>query len=124
MRADQRQLLRGWRIPVRQIGRDIAPSGIQDENIIPFLLTLKRPTLFTHDDGFFHSALAHARYSLVWLDMKDIEAALYVRRLLKHPRFNTQAKRMCTVARVHPGGIQFWPRNRAVLQKLNWLEPR
>lgn len=124
MRADQRELLRRWRIPVRHIGRDIAPSGIQDEEIIPFLRTLKRPTLFTHDDGFFHSDLAHARYCLVWLATKDIEAALYVRRVLKHPHFKTQAKRMGMVARAHPGGIHFWQRNHAALQKVAWSESR
>jgi hypothetical protein len=34
-RADPRLLLTRWRIPFRQIGRDIAPSGIKDVNIIP-----------------------------------------------------------------------------------------
>lgn len=124
MRADQRELLRRWGIPVRQIGRDVAPSGIQDAEIIPFLHTLKRPTLFTHDEGFFDADFAHSHYCLVWLDTRDIEAALYVRRFLKHPRSNTQAKRLGTVARVHPGGVHFWPRHHAALQKIGWSESR
>jgi hypothetical protein len=51
VRADQRLLLARWRIPYRQIGRDIAPASIKDENILPYLHNLKRPTLFTHDRG-------------------------------------------------------------------------
>jgi hypothetical protein len=35
----QRQLLRSWRIRVRQIGVDSSRKGIQDDEIIPFLLT-------------------------------------------------------------------------------------
>jgi hypothetical protein len=39
MREDQRRILKDWRIQFRQIGRELAISGIKDENIIPFLLT-------------------------------------------------------------------------------------
>ena len=109
--------IKGSRFPIR-----IYHS--RDDEIIPFLCTLKRPTLFTHDDGFFHSDFAHARYCLVWLDVKDIEAAPYVRRFLKHPRFHTQAKRMGVVARVHPGGIHFWQRNHVALQRVSWAGSR
>jgi hypothetical protein len=38
--ASQRQLLRSWRIRVRQIGYDLAQKGISDEQIIPFLRVL------------------------------------------------------------------------------------
>ena len=51
MRDDQRDLLARWKIPFRQIGREVAHSGIKDPQIL--LLTLKRPALFTHDRGFF-----------------------------------------------------------------------
>lgn len=33
----QRQLLRSWRIRVRQIGHEIGRAGMQDEEIVPFL---------------------------------------------------------------------------------------
>ena len=42
--ASQRQRLRSWRITVQQIGVDIARKGLQDEEIIPFLHQLHRPT--------------------------------------------------------------------------------
>ncbi|HXP63517.1 MAG TPA: hypothetical protein VN829_23640 [Dongiaceae bacterium] len=60
----QRQLLRGWRVPVRQIGHELGHKGLQDEELVPFLLTLRRPTLFTRDLGFYDRALCHLRYSV------------------------------------------------------------
>lgn len=48
----QRQRLRNWRIRARQIGYDITRKGIQDEDIIPFLRSLRRPTFVTLDGGF------------------------------------------------------------------------
>ena len=38
--ASQRQLLRSWRIRVRQIGYDIAQKGISDEQIFAVILTV------------------------------------------------------------------------------------
>jgi hypothetical protein len=120
VRADQRLLLARWRIPFRQIGKDIAASGIKDENLIPFLHGLKCPTLFTHDQDFFNRQLLHPSYALAWLDVSDIEAAIYIRRFLKHPRFSTSARRRGIVARVHPGGVHFWQRHLPVLQNAPW----
>jgi hypothetical protein len=99
-------------------------SGIKDENIIPFLHGLKRPTLFTHDQGFFRRELLHPRYGLVWLDVSDIEAANYIRRFLRHVRFNTKARRLGIVARAHHDGIDFYQRNRPGLQRLAWPSER
>lgn len=42
---DQRLLLKSWRIRACQIGRDVGRAGIKDEQIIPLLLKLRRPTL-------------------------------------------------------------------------------
>ena len=36
------------------------------------------------------------------------QAAEFIRRFLKHPAFDTQAKRMGTVARVHADGLLYW----------------
>src|SRR5688572_7222203 len=69
MRQDQRRILADWHIAFRQIGREVATAGFKDGQIIPFLLTLKRPTFFTHDQGFFKFRLCHPRYSLVWLNV-------------------------------------------------------
>ncbi|HKQ38405.1 MAG TPA: hypothetical protein VJ063_10030 [Verrucomicrobiae bacterium] len=120
VRTDQRNLLKKWRIHVRQIGKDIAPAGIQDELIIPFLLTLKRPTLFTEDQGFFNRTLVHRAYALIWLDVGDIEVAEYIRRFLRHRRFNTHSKRLGAVARVRHGAVHFWQYPIPRLQKEKW----
>jgi len=61
----QRQWLRSWRMPVRQIGQQLGIKGMQDEELIPFLLTLRRPTLFTRDLGLYSRSLCHARYCVV-----------------------------------------------------------
>jgi hypothetical protein len=57
----QRQLLRGWRIPTRHIGYDAGRKEMTAEEIIPFLLTLRRPTFFTFDWVFYTYDLCHAR---------------------------------------------------------------
>jgi len=106
--ASQRQRLRSWRIPVRQIGVDIARKGLQDEEILPFLHHLRRPTFFTRDRGFYRREVCHQQYGLVCLEVAPEEVAVFVRRVLRHPRLNTQAKRMGTVVRVSHRGLGVW----------------
>jgi hypothetical protein len=103
---DQRLLLRSWRIRAYQVGRDVGRTGIKDEQIIPLLLKLRRPTFFTRDLGFFAPKLSHARYGIVCLAVGSDEAASFVRRFLRHPSFRTQAKRLGRVTRVSQVGIR------------------
>ena len=35
IRDDQRTLLREWRIPFRQVGKEISRTGVKDEDLIP-----------------------------------------------------------------------------------------
>jgi hypothetical protein len=49
----QRQLLRGWRISLRQIGVDMGHKGLSDDAIIVLLHRLPRPTFITRDDDFY-----------------------------------------------------------------------
>ncbi len=104
----QRQLLRSWRIRPQQIGYETGRKGMQDEEIIPFLHQLRRPTFFTLDDDFDRRELCHAGYCLVFINAGQYEAASFVRRVLRHTQFYTQAKRMGTVMRVSPMGITVW----------------
>lgn len=122
VREDQRRLLDQWRIRFRQIGKEVVPSGTQDPDIIPWLHSLKTPTLFTHDHGFFNARWCHPGYCLVYLDVSDIEAAVIIRRFLRHTRFNTHAKRMGVVARACHACIQFWQWKQAALQRVEWPE--
>jgi hypothetical protein len=117
---DQRDLLRAWGIPCRVVGQDIAQLSIGDDNILVLLQHLKQPTFFTRDDDFFQRELCHPGYGLFWLDVAPEEAALFVRRVLRHPRFATKASRLGIVARAHHDGLQFWQRNRAARQRTTW----
>jgi hypothetical protein len=45
---------------------------------------------------------------------------MFIRRVLRHPRFGTKASRMGIVARVHHDGIEFWQRNRPGSQRVAW----
>jgi hypothetical protein len=101
----QRQLLRGWRIRVRQIGFDVGRAGMKDEEIPALLLGLSRPTLFTLDQGFYRRDPCHAGYCIVCLEVGDAEAATFVRKVLRQPTFNTVAKRMGRIARVTHNGL-------------------
>jgi len=103
--SDQRHLLQNWRIFVHQIGDDIGRKGMQDEEIVPLLHQLNHPTFFTRDGDFYYRHLCHSRYCLVYLDIGRYEVASFVRRLLRHQQFDTQAKRMGAVIRVFHGGI-------------------
>lgn len=104
----QSQLLKSWRIRIRQIGVDISRKGIKDDEIIPFLLAQRHPTFFTRDLGFYNFRLCHARYSIVCLAVGQYEVARFIRRFLRYPHFNTQRKRMGKVIRVSSSGLQYW----------------
>jgi len=104
----QRQLLEGWRISIKQIGINTGRSGMKDNEIIPFLQGLRRPTFFTRDDGFFKPQLCHVRYGLIYLDVEKSETSIFIRRLLKHSELNTQVKRMGNVIRVSHAGLACW----------------
>ena len=106
--ASLRQRLRSWRIPVRQIGVDIARKGLQDEEILPFLHHLHRPTFFTRDRGFYRREVCHRQYGIVYLEVVPEEVAIFVRRVLRHPTLNTQAKRMGAVVRASHRGLGLW----------------
>lgn len=116
----QRELLEGWRIKVRQIGVNVGRKGMLDEEIIPLLQTLRRPTFFTRDDDFNERNLCHAKYCLVYLAVEKPEIASFVRRLLRHPDFKTQVRRMGKVLCVSHAGIAVWQRHQLRQQQVAW----
>jgi hypothetical protein len=118
----QTALLESWRIHFKQIGIGTGRLGMTDTDIIPLLLTEHLPTFFTRDRGFYNPRLCHSKYCLVVLDVRRDEAASFTRRLLRHPAFNTRAKRMGKVVRVTRARISF----RSVTEtrrelKLSWF---
>jgi hypothetical protein len=116
----QRQLLRSWRIPIRQIGYEVGRAGMKDDEIIPLLHQLRRPTFFSLDLGFYRRTNGHARYCIVCLDVGDYDAATFLRRLLKHPFFDSEAKRLNRVVRLSYVGITFWQTGSAGEQRVSW----
>jgi len=106
--ANQRERLNSWRIQIRHVGYDIRKQGLLDDAIVPFLLELRRPTFFTRDLDFYNRNLCHARYCLVCLVVGQYEVATFVRRVLRHPEFDTYAKRMGKVIRVTRINISVW----------------
>ena len=116
--------LRERRIAVRQIGPDLAAAGLGDDNVVPLLHHLKRPTFFTRDRDFWKRELAHARYCLVFLDIPEHEGqvAEAIRRFLRHPRFQATARRMGRVVRVHADGVDFYSLGKTRLERVPWIE--
>ena len=115
----QAEDLRRLGVRVRHIGRDIGHSGMQDPEIFTMLHGLRRPTLFTLDRDFSGPYVCHPGYCLVYLPVRDDHAARFVRRVLRHPALNTQAKRMGAVIRASEAGLRVWRRNDAE-QALAW----
>jgi hypothetical protein len=117
----QWQLLRSWRIRALLIGRDISEKGIEDDDLIGFLIQQRRPTFVTRDEGFYSRKLCHARYCLVYLAVRPNESAPFVRRFLRHPRFNTRAQRLGAVIRVSSAGLQMWRLHETQESFLSWV---
>jgi hypothetical protein len=119
----QRQLLRTWRIPHRQIGQDIGQKGMKDqEQIIPLLQSLVGPVLFTRDMGFYNWRLCHQKYCIACLAVAANEVAVFIRRFLRHSQFDAKAKRMGKVVRLSQTGISFWRLNFQKEERLVWRE--
>lgn len=113
--------LRARKLHFRQIGKGVGRLGMKDrDDIIPLLHTLRRPTFFTRDHGFYHPSLLHSAYCLVYLNVAFDEIADFIRRFLRHVTFRTQAQRMGKVVRVYHSGVSYWHVNVKKAQALSW----
>jgi hypothetical protein len=112
--------LRSKHVTMRQIGREVGRSGMQDEEIIPLLLSLRRPTFFTLDQDFYRPRLCHTGYGLVWLDVLQLEVSVFIARFLRHPEFNTEAKRMGIAAHVSHAGLWLWRSRSQAERRVDW----
>ena len=118
----QRELLLRWHLPFRQVGYEIGRKGAKDEQIVRLLLSLRQPTFFTLDGDFYKQNLRPAGYSLVNLDVEDSEVTGFVRRLLRHPGFDTHAKRMGVVIRASHVGLDAWRLHMEQLVHYDWAD--
>ncbi len=60
--------------------------------------------------------------AIVWffLSVSRCEAAIFIRRFLRHPKFDTQAKRMGTVIRISMNGIYLWRQHAEMETFISW----
>ena len=93
---------------------------MKDKEIITLLHSLNKTTFFTRDSDFFDPALRHSNYSPVNLNVNKNETALFIRRILRHPAFNTEAKRMGKVIRGTVEGVYVWQLHADEQEKLIW----
>lgn len=122
--ASQRAQLRKWRIRFNHIGTEIGRRGMKDlTEIVPLLHRLRWPTFFTHDLGFFDPLLCHKGYSLVCLDIKANESAIYIRRFLRHRGFRAEKQRLGKVILARQRSLSFWEIGNQELQRLGWPKP-
>ena len=104
----QRVLLEAWRLAPRQVGVNFGHKGVKDEELIGLLRQQRNPTFFTRDGGFYHPKLRHRSYCLVVANVGQNEVAAFIRRFLRHPDFDTQAKRMGKIVRLSRVGMAAW----------------
>ena len=117
----ERERLRARKIHFRQIGIEVGRLGMKDrDDIIPLLHTVRRPTFFTRDHGFYHPSLLHSAYCLVYLDVAFDEIADFLHRFLRHAAFRTQAQRMGKVVRVHHNRVSYWQARVKKAHSLSW----
>jgi hypothetical protein len=108
------------RIALRQIGQELGRLGMKDDQLIPLLHQLDRPTFFTLDNDFYARRLCHERYCLVYVDVDEEKVAEYVLRLLRHRELDTKSKRMGRVIRVLPTGLAYWRIRQEQERRLSW----
>lgn len=117
----QRQLLRSWGIKIRQISHEVGRQGMKDEEIIPLLHQQGLASFFTRDLGFYHRRLCHAKYCIVCLAVGQYEAASFIRRFLRHPAFNSKAKRIGKMILITHSGMQIWTLHAEKEEKSVWF---
>jgi hypothetical protein len=81
------------------MGLDFGRKGLKDEEIV-VLRRQRNSALFTRDAGFYQPVLRHPSYCIVVASVGQHQVAAFIRRFLRHPDFDTQAKRMGRVLRI------------------------
>ena len=116
----QRVELRSRRAHLCQIGYDVGRKGMQDDQIITLLPTLRRPSFFSRDRDFFTKTLCRGDYCLIYLDVGPLAVARFIRQLLRHSEFKTWSQRRGCVARVAASGISVWRVRAARVARYDW----
>jgi hypothetical protein len=109
--SNQVQLLRAWKIRVRQVGEALRRTGLSDSALLAKIRRLGNVIFFSRDSDFYDPHLCHPKLCLVWLDVEQGETATFVRRTLRHPALRTWSARSACVVRVARVALLLWRRN-------------
>jgi hypothetical protein len=105
---------------VAQVGVNWGEAGWLDvEQILPHLHRSKA-TFHTLDVGFFKRRYAHRDYCLVYYDVPEAKLADWVLRFVRHPQFNTHAKRLGRVVKVTPLKMACWEIHESRIKQIAW----
>jgi len=108
----------------QQIGVELSQAkGLSDEQIIPFLRSLKRRTFITIDDWFYKARLCDNAYCLIYFHLtmeQQAQIPFLLRRLFKIAGFRTVRERMGKVVRVGHEMIRYYQRNLPGEQTVAW----
>jgi hypothetical protein len=111
-------------VTAQQIGVELSQAkGLSDEQIIPFLRSLKRRTFVTIDDWFYKLRLCDNAYCLIYFHLtmeQQVQIPSLLRRLFKIEGFRTVRERMGKVVHVGHEAIRYYQRGLPGEQRLNW----
>ena len=107
------------RFSMVKVGDGFGYSSMSDGDIRRELHHSKQ-TFHTQDRRFCHPRHRHPTYCLVFYDVADPDFVSCVQRFLRHPRFNTRAKRMGKVVRVTLEHIEVWELHRENREIVEW----
>src|SRR5882724_4219049 len=111
--------LKARRIAIDKVGAGFGKTGWLDEHILQALHGSGK-TLHTRDHGFYRRSRAHLSYCIVYYDVPLAEMVASIRRFLRHPQFNTHAKRLGKVIKITGQRIEFWQRDRSTKSVIRW----
>jgi hypothetical protein len=118
--ASQHVILISKGLKPTKIGIEIATKGIKDDQIIPLLLRLNRPTFITLDQGFFQPHLCHPSYCLIQIEAKSNRIAEISLRALRHSSLRTFAQRAGYIVRASDSGISLYHMHHSKAFHLSW----
>ena len=108
------------RFSMVKVGDGFGYHSMSDQNIRNELHHSKQ-TFHTQDPDFYHPRHRHPTYCLVFYDVKAKDFVSCVQRFLRHPRFNTRAKRMGLVVRVTLEQIEVWEIHHENREIVEWI---
>ncbi len=111
--------LKSQHIAIDKIGAGFGNTGWSDEKILQALQSSGK-TFHTRDHGFYRLSCLHPSYCIVCYDVPLGEMTLYIRRFLRHPLFNTHAKRLGKVVKITTQRIEFWQRRHSTKTIVRW----